>query len=975
MKRSILACAILLVFSFLSAQTPFLVRNSQYLGFDGNKIELPNGNTMIFWNDTSSGSSDIMAQKISPSGSVLWANPRVVASGSSEQRVQSIVLTSDAHVGVLYYEYSRTTGAYNYRAQKFSQAGQPLWGAQGIQLVDDDSYYSNIRMVPNGMGGVYAVYRSGNPSPCLYGLNLDATGTNLWPHIPMPSFDSVYNIEAIADGCGGIIVNSWVYLSGEGTHCMLTRFDEAGDVIGTNPLINPDIAIPGEYNVIMDKTGNIIMYHESSTDVQIQKMDVNGNLLLPAVVHIPIPEQDYPNQYILQASPGGGAVLAYMAVVNTDNHYLRVISLGSDMQPTWASPVSFTLTSASNHMSIDTANGFWCSWLTWASNGYYSNATVYCGKINTDGSIAVAPMSISSDLGYKMHPVLKSTPGNALIVWNDQAGDTNGFREQVVTNGGNQLLPAGGRIVYSVLNGGTELRKTVTLGMNTLHIYDDTRANWEPRLYYQLTNAAGNPMLTAGGKALNPGATSPEKYLDSKWTANNTALVLYTNYTNSTNYLWLQEISAGGFTLYPGFGLCIAQSNESDFNGSLLGKIESDNLVVWPVMLPDGYGYAIWGQRISGGVIQWPEGGKTLLSSSTHNLLPKALQGDYLVYTSEDYQEWTTEIKAFRIGNNGDPASGWTVDGLSLYTPDLFFTQYQYSGLVDGKLVVFARASDYVTYVSKAQMVSPTGQLLWGANGVVITETDDLNETDVLDVMFGNELTYLIYGQDSEQMCVNKLNQAGNKLWGTEGILIGGNSNFIREQKLVQYSNGTFSVVYINSQESNAGLYKIDIANTGEVLTSAPQSIIEGRAYLTNIMAAPAGDSAILAWNDVTFYDRGEALYLSSLWDCRIDAFPVSNEDNLMQPVVNNARNYPNPFRGNTTISFGLKDPSPVQVDIYNLRGQHVRSLMNEAKAPGNYEVNWDGKNKHGMVAADGVYFFKIQAGTFSSRKKMILLK
>jgi len=975
MKRSILACAILLVFSFLSAQTPFLIRNSQYLGFDGSKIELPNGNTMIFWNDTSSGSSDIMAQKISPSGSVLWANPRVVASGPSEQRLESIVLTSDGHVGVLYYEYSRSTSAYNYRAQKFSQAGQPLWGTQGIQLVDDDSYYSNIKMVPNGMGGVYVVYRSGNPNPCLYGLNLDATGTNLWPHIPLPSFENTYNLDAVTDGSGGIIVNSWVYNTGQGTHCMLTRFDDAGDVIGNNPLINPDNTIAGGFSLIRDTSGDFIMYSVSPTGAQIQKMDVNGNLLLPSVVIVPATEQSDPYQIIVESTPDGGAVMAYLVTDATENNYLRLISLGSDMQPLWASPASLTLSGPANQMSIDTANGFWCSWLTWASNGYYSNATVYCGKINTDGSIAVAPQGISSDMNYKMHPVIKSTPGNALIVWNDQAGDTNGFREQVVTNSGSQLLPAGGRVVYSVLNGGTELRKTVNLGLNTLHIYDDTRANWDPRIYYQLTNYSGYPMLMEGGKALNPGSDATERFLDSKWTANNTALVLYTTYTNSTYHLWLQEISAGGFTLYTGYGLSMAQSPQCDFAGSLLGKIESDNLVVWPALDINGACMTIWGQRISGGVIQWPEGGKSLLSTTNHNLLPKALQGDYLVYNSEDSQEWTNEIKAFRIGNNGDPASGWPADGLSLFTPDLFFSQYQYSGLVDGKLVVFGRTSDFETFVSSAQMVSPTGQLLWGTSGVVITEADDLNETDVLDVMFGNEVTYLIYGQDSEQMCVNKLNQAGNKLWGEEGILIGGNANFIRERKLVQFSNGTFSVVYINSQENNAGLYKIDISDTGYVYYSAPQCIIDGRFYLTNIMVAPSGDSAILTWNDVTFYDRGEALYLSSLWDCRIVAFPVSNEDNLMQPVVNNARNYPNPFRGNTTISFGLKDPSPVQVDIYNLKGQHVRSLMNEAKAPGNYEVNWDGKDKHGQVAADGIYFFKIQAGTFSSRKKMILLK
>jgi len=976
MKRSLMLCMALIIFGYLCAQTPFVIRNSQYLGFDGKKIELPNGNTMIFWNDTSAGSSDIMAQKISPEGTVLWANPRVVANGDGEQRIQQVVLTSDQNVGVLFFEYFRDNGAFNYRVQKLSQAGQPLWGAQGMLVVGDDSYYDDLWMVPNGIGGVYCIFRSGNPNQGVFGMNLDNFGTNLWPNLPLPGFDGTYHLEAIADGCGGVIINNWVYVNGQGTQNMLTRLDEAGDVVGANPMVQQGTALPTAFNLIKDTTGNFILYTALSASINMQKMDVNGVLLLPGIVNITVPDTENPNQFVLQPSPGGGAVLAYITAPSNESRFLKVMALDNNLQPIWASPSSVTLSGASNDLTVDVANGIWCSWLSWEYVGNYNNATVYCGKLNSDGNLAVSPLAISGDMNSKQCPVIKSQPGKALVIWNDMTGETNSFREQLIDNSGTIHLAAGGRNIYGVLNGGTDLDNTLPLGNNTLHIYADSRKEWQSRMYYQLTDPTGSPLLMAGGKALNPGSNLEERYLDSRATANNTALLLYSTFDGSSYSLWLQEISAGGYTNYPGLGLCLALNSDFDYSRSMLGQINSDILVAWPVLDPVSYCFTIWGQRISGGVIQWPAGGKLLLEPNADNLTPMALMGDYFVFTTESYSEATIDLKALKIGPTGDPATGWPVSGLMLFSPSPSFSQYQHSGLVNGNLVVFCCSSDdYISSATHAQMISPSGQLLWGTSGTLISEYANLDFNNYSDAVYGSDVTYLITNADTGELCINKLNQAGNKLWGDLGISLGSQLSNIQDYKLVRFANGTFSAAFSRSGEGSSGLYKVDVSASGEVLSDAPACIVNNRYYITHLHVATSQNCATLAWNDIIYYDRGEAIYLSSLWDCRIDASPVSVDEHLPPPLVDNAKNFPNPFRESTTISFGLKDASPVQVDIYNLKGQHIRSLMNEAKTPGNYDVNWDGRDLHGQVVADGVYFFKIQAGTFSSRKKMILLK
>ncbi|MBP7310207.1 MAG: T9SS type A sorting domain-containing protein [Candidatus Cloacimonetes bacterium] len=85
--------------------------------------------------------------------------------------------------------------------------------------------------------------------------------------------------------------------------------------------------------------------------------------------------------------------------------------------------------------------------------------------------------------------------------------------------------------------------------------------------------------------------------------------------------------------------------------------------------------------------------------------------------------------------------------------------------------------------------------------------------------------------------------------------------------------------------------------------------------------------------------------------------------------------NYPNPFNPETTISYSVKENLPVNIEIYNLKGQKVKSLVKETKAAGNYKVAWNGTDDNNRPVSSGVYFFKMNAGKYSSTKKMIMMK
>jgi len=87
------------------------------------------------------------------------------------------------------------------------------------------------------------------------------------------------------------------------------------------------------------------------------------------------------------------------------------------------------------------------------------------------------------------------------------------------------------------------------------------------------------------------------------------------------------------------------------------------------------------------------------------------------------------------------------------------------------------------------------------------------------------------------------------------------------------------------------------------------------------------------------------------------------------------SQNYPNPFNPVTTIEYSLPRRSNVRIDIFNLLGQNVRTLVNREQSAGDYSITWDGRSASGESVSTGVYFYRFQAGDHVETKKMLLLK
>jgi len=93
-------------------------------------------------------------------------------------------------------------------------------------------------------------------------------------------------------------------------------------------------------------------------------------------------------------------------------------------------------------------------------------------------------------------------------------------------------------------------------------------------------------------------------------------------------------------------------------------------------------------------------------------------------------------------------------------------------------------------------------------------------------------------------------------------------------------------------------------------------------------------------------------------------------------PMVTKLYNaFPNPFNPNTNIRYSLKEAGKVKIEIYNMKGQKIKSYNQEHSSPGYYQISWDGRDENGRNVASGIYLYRLTTANYTSAKKMVLAK
>jgi len=142
----------------------------------------------------------------------------------------------------------------------------------------------------------------------------------------------------------------------------------------------------------------------------------------------------------------------------------------------------------------------------------------------------------------------------------------------------------------------------------------------------------------------------------------------------------------------------------------------------------------------------------------------------------------------------------------------------------------------------------------------------------------------------------------------------------------------------------------------------------EGNGVLAVITLLGSGTEALGVFDGV-FMDHNK----------RLNYVAIATEVEAGSPVPAGpflAQNYPNPFNPITTIRFGVTRRTKVSLEIYNVQGRLVRTLLNDkAYDPGSYTVQWNSRNNQGREVGSGVYLYRLKAEEKSLTKKMVLIR
>ncbi|HEX9653445.1 MAG TPA: FlgD immunoglobulin-like domain containing protein [bacterium] len=212
-------------------------------------------------------------------------------------------------------------------------------------------------------------------------------------------------------------------------------------------------------------------------------------------------------------------------------------------------------------------------------------------------------------------------------------------------------------------------------------------------------------------------------------------------------------------------------------------------------------------------------------------------------------------------------------------------------------------------------------------------------------------------------------------LSNTAGVPIDafGLSFFYPNDKLVFLTvadSGTLSEdwLFVGGQENAAG--KITIGGANTTPTTASGVLIK---VMFKTTGTPGTDSLRLR-------EFVSDIRTATTTDGALNPLPADVRSPLLSPLgFTLFQNYPNPFNPETRIRFDVPDvlggKLRVQLSVYNLSGQLVRTLVDDDRAPGLHEVDWDGRNHEGMVLPSGVYFYTVRAGQFQETKKMSFVR
>jgi hypothetical protein len=365
----------------------------------------------------------------------------------------------------------------------------------------------------------------------------------------------------------------------------------------------------------------------------------------------------------------------------------------------------------------------------------------------------------------------------------------------------------------------------------------------------------------------------------------------------------------------------------------------------------------------------------------THNIVPRAIYyygafsvdwaGNYSTAATSAQQDRASNYFLGDLGNGGGPIPGSGFNGIVDFSDLSWFSGLYFSTSLTGnnKYADFAPTVANKSYGARHRfgISRPDGRVNF--EDLMIFSMNYLNTTPKilapLDRQLARELAVELYNartatQQGEMLTVTvRLANDGRDVKGVS-------TELTFDPSQLQFVDANAGGLFGNSQQgffyasATEGKVQLD----GAVLGIDRSVDFSGTLAVLRFRALQAGQGQVTIAEAIV---RGP----------NNTEHPAAMNNNAveMPTTFALAQNYPNPFNPSTRIDYQVPATGRVRIEIFNLLGERVATLVDEMKDAGYYNIVWNGRNDNNTHVASGMYIYSMQAEKFSSVKKMMVLK
>jgi hypothetical protein len=276
------------------------------------------------------------------------------------------------------------------------------------------------------------------------------------------------------------------------------------------------------------------------------------------------------------------------------------------------------------------------------------------------------------------------------------------------------------------------------------------------------------------------------------------------------------------------------------------------------------------------------------------------------------------------------------------------------------------------------QGITDSNDLYWN-NPVQVSyhvENQDIVRASAPEILISDGIN-IIWSQTANsldyELRAQKLSYSGEKMWDEQGILLTSmQAEYLEYGTLLKEVSAGYIVAGWIDYYGMDSSYKLKLINSDGLVVLDENSLVltASNIRINNLQVTNLPSNKILCVWDQDFQN------ISGLYAQVVDFTAVDNESNDITPMAMNLlQNYPNPFNPETNISFQVPNSGQVRLDIYNIKGQKVKTLVNDRFSAGRHSVVWNGKDDSNKQVASGLYLYKMISGKYKATSKMILMK